>query len=308
MVKPPEGTWLRRRQRFQAMASPCEVLLWSTDAAAADAAIAAAIAEVRRIEQKYSRYRPDSILSAINAAAGAAAVPIDAETAQLLRYAGELWRLSAGAFDATSGVLREVWDFRSGRLPEPAAVDAVRSRIGWSRVELGPDSVRLGCVGMQLDFGGFGKEYACDRAAGVLASRGVEHALINLGGDVRALAPQADGRPWRVAIQHPRSPDHAMATIDLHAGGLATSGDYQRCMDIDGRRYSHVLDPRSGWPIHPCARSVSVVAPLCLVAGSAATCALLAGADGWRTLAGREWLWVGAAGEVRMAGERFVLR
>lgn len=308
MVKLADGAWTRRRQRFQAMASPCEILLWSTDAEAADAAIAAAIAEVRRIEQKYSRYRPDSMLSAINAAAGASPVPIDVETAQLLAYADELWRLSDGAFDATSGVLREVWDFRSGRLPEPSAVEAVRRRIGWPRVELALGTVRLGAAGMQLDFGGFGKEYACDRAAGILSARGIEHAMINLGGDVRALAAQADGRPWRVAIQHPRAPDLALATIDLHAGGLATSGDYQRYMDIDGRRYSHVLDPRSGWPVQPCARSVSVLAPLCLVAGSAATCALLAGADGWQSLAGREWLWVDATGEIRMSGAQFELR
>jgi hypothetical protein len=123
---------------------------------------------------------------------------------------------------------------------------------------------------MELDFGGIGKEYAADRAAAVLAQSGVEYALVNLGGDVRVVGPQADGAPWRIGIRHPREPNRVLATIALSEGALATSGDYERFFELEGKRYCHILDPRAGRPVDTF-QSVSVVAPLCVVAGSCAT-------------------------------------
>jgi thiamine biosynthesis lipoprotein len=127
---------------------------------------------------------------------------------------------------------------------------------------------------MEIDFGGIGKEYAADRMATVCHDGGASHALANLGGDVRAAGPQQDGSPWRVGISHPRQADAVMATVEIDGGAVATSGDYQRFFDAGGRRYCHIIDARSGRPVSGW-QSVSVIAPLCVLAGSCATIAML---------------------------------
>ncbi len=285
------------------MASDHAIVVDGVPDALADEATAAAIADVRRIEAKYSRYRDDSVTAAINRAAGGAPVAIDPETAALLAYADQCHRLSGGRFDVTSGVLRRAWDFRRSppRLPHGATLAALCALVGWDEVEWDDRSVRLPRSGMEIDFGGVGKEYAADRAAAILAERGVGHALVNLGGDVRALGGQADGTPWRVGVRHPRATDAgtAIASIEIADGAVATSGDYERYIEVDGRRYCHLLDPRSGWPVRAW-QSISVVAPLAVVAGSVATIAMLLADDAPDFLASQDlpWLGVDAAGKV----------
>jgi thiamine biosynthesis lipoprotein len=260
---------------FQAMASRCEVRLYAPDDSTARSWADAGIAEVRRIETKYSRYRDDSVTTAINRAAGESAVTVDEETAELIDFGAALHAESEGRFDLTSGVLRRAWDFKSGRLPSQQQLDAVLPLIGWSQVEWDGARVRLPRSGMEIDFGGIGKEYAADRAAAILLERGAVHGLVNLGGDVRVIGPTAEGSPWRVAVQDPRgSPGQTLARLDVASGALATSGDYERYMQVDGRRYCHVMDPRSGWPVSTW-QSVSVVAPLAIAAGACATIAML---------------------------------
>ena len=271
------------RFTFRAMAAENELQLHG-DAALAAAAARAAIDEVARIEAKFSRYRPDSIVSRINACAGGDALAVDHETRMLLRYADACHRQSGGLFDATSGVLRRAWRFDSGKLPETAALAEALRLVGWKGVELQGDSVRLARRGMELDFGGFGKEYAVDRAALLLRDAGVESALVNLAGDVAILGPQPGGEPWRVGIRHPRKPDRAIAALPVYSGGLATSGDYERFIEVDGVRHCHILDPRTGRAARGF-QSVTVHAPNCLVAGSATTIAMLKGRD-----AGLAWL------------------
>jgi len=264
------------RTVFRAMASENELLLWSDAEARATRAAEAAVADVLRIEAKYSRYRADSVTTRINRAAGGEAVSIDAETAALLTYADRCHRISGGRFDLTSGVLRRAWDFRRSppRIPDAATIKAATALVGWNRVEWDGSSVRLPDAGMEIDFGGIGKEYAADRAATVCADHGIGHGLVNLGGDVRATGPQPEGEPWRVGIRHPRREGAAIATVLLDSGAVATSGDYERFFEIAGQRYSHILDPRTGRPVTHW-QSVSVVAPLCVVAGSFATIAML---------------------------------
>jgi thiamine biosynthesis lipoprotein len=265
-----------RRYRFAAMASTHELVLATDDPVAADRAAEAAIADVRRIEAKYSRYRDDSVLSAINRAAGGDAVPIDPETAALLRYADRCHALSGGRFDVTSGVLRRVWDFRRTppRVPGAGEIAQVRALIGWERVEWSDTHVRLPHAGMEIDFGGLGKEYAADRAASILREHGIARALVNLGGDVRAVGGRTASAPWRVGIRDPRDPGRSIATIAIADAAIATSGDYERYIEVDGRRHCHLLDPRTGMSVD-CWRSVSVVAPLAIVAGSYATIGML---------------------------------
>lgn len=260
---------------FKAMASRCEVRLQASDATTASAWADAAIAEVRRIEAKYSRYRDDSVTTRINRSAGADAVPVDAETAGLIDFGAALHAQSGGCFDLTSGVLRRAWDFKTQRLPSQQQIDAVLPLIGWSTVEWRDGLVRLPRAGMEIDFGGIGKEYAADRAGALLLEQGAAHGLVNLGGDIRVLGSAPDGTPWRIAVQDPRGrPGATLARLDVSSGAMATSGDYERYIVVDGRRYCHVMDPRTGWPVDHW-QSVSVVAPLAVAAGACATIAML---------------------------------
>jgi thiamine biosynthesis lipoprotein len=267
------------RTMFEAMASRCEVRLAAPDLPTAQRLMQLAIDEVRRIETKYSRYRPDSIVSRINAAAGKEAVVCDRETMDLIGYAGALFGASGGLFDITSGVLRRAWDFRQPRVPGAAALEPLLALVGWHKVQCGAEDVLLRQAGMEIDFGGFGKEYAADRAAALLADAGVRHGYVNLGGDMRFLGPQLNGKPWNIGIQDPRDPDGVVATIPVSQGALATSGDYERYFELDGRRYCHIIDPRSGMPVRHW-RSLSVLAPLAVAAGSCSTIAMLKQQDG----------------------------
>ncbi|OWQ83348.1 hypothetical protein CDN99_26200 [Roseateles aquatilis] len=271
--------WHPHRQAFTAMASPSEIVLEGVSPALAAQACAAAEAEVRRIERKYSRYLGDSVISAINAQAGHGGLVVDAETAQLLDFAAELHRQSDGLFDITSGGLRRVWDFKAGREPAPDALALQLDLIGWDRVQWDGRAIALPRHGMELDFGGIGKEYAVDRAVATLRALGLRHGFVNLGGDLRVLGPRPDGRPWVFAVRHPRREDEICARIALDDGALATSGDYERFfIAADGRRCCHILDPRTGQPVRHW-QAVSVVAPLCVAAGALATMAMLIGAQ-----------------------------
>jgi FAD:protein FMN transferase len=285
---------------FTAMASPCGIRLVGVDETLLRTAAAAAVAEVHRIEAAYSRYRPDSIVGRLNAGAGCGKpLEVDDETLALLDFAGHLYTLSEGRFDATAGVLRRAWDFRAARLPEAGEVQALLKLVGWPKLRRHGRQVELECAGMELDFGGFGKEYAADRAAAVLLAAGVVGGFVDLGGDLHIIGPRADGSPWRLGIRHPREADAMLAEVDLASGALATSGDYERFFEVGGRRYHHVLDARSGWPVNHW-RSVSVVAPTCAAAGAVCTLAMLAGdaAPAFLDAQGVPWLAMDAAGHL----------
>lgn len=299
--------WQTVRFDFHAMGGPCSLQLDGQDERGLGRVARLAIAEVRRIEIKYSRYQATSVLSRINACAGAAPVPVDDETRDLLMFADSLWQLSDGLFDITSGVLRRAWDFRQARLPAPQQVAALLPLVGWSAVERQGNHVHLPRAGMELDFGGFGKEYAADRAAAVLLQHGVQHALVNLGGDLHAVGPrglpECAGAPWAVQIRHPRppqdDPEHPLATLHLSRGGLATSGDYERFFIYDGQRYCHVLDPRTGWPVRQ-VQSVSTLASHTCAAGALCTVAMLKGTQAldWLNQQGARYLLVDQHGTV----------
>lgn len=271
------------RFAFSAMSCRMEILLFGTAAAAARGGAAVA-EETRRIEAKYSRYRPDSLTTRINRAAGGEAVEVDAETAALLDFAQSCHQASGGGFDITSGALRQAWKFERARLPPQARVAAALRVVGWDKLHWRAPWIRLPLPGMEIDFGGLGKEYAADRAAALLLAAGCDAALVNFGGDVCATGPQPDGSPWRIGIRHPRRAGALLATLPLYRGGLATSGDYERGMTVAGQRYGHLLDPRTGWPVRGMA-SATVIADTCLVAGGLATSAMLHGTDGGAFLA-----------------------
>ncbi len=277
------SAWRALCFEFCAMASPCSIRIETRNERAANHAARAAIAEVQRIEMKYSRYRSSSVVSRINAAAGSKSVDVDEETESLLHFAHQLHAMSDGLFDATSGVLRQAWNFKHAQIPAPADLAGYCERIGWSDTRLANGSFCLERPGMELDFGGFGKEYAADRAAGMLQKHGIAHALVNLGGDIHVLGnhalPKHAGMPWKVEIQHPRDSNARLAGIAVHEGGLATSGDYERFFELNGKRYCHVLNPRSGWPVTYW-QSITVLAPNTTTAGALSTTAMLKEKEG----------------------------
>jgi len=268
-----------QRFPFRAMGSPCALHLYAESDARAEAVACRAIAEVARLEGKYTRYRDDSETARINRSAGdPAGVEVDAETAALLDYADTSHRESGGLFDITSGILRRAWDFESRRLPAAHEIAALLDRVGWDRIRWERPRLVLPLEGMQVDFGGLVKEYAADRVAELCRRLGLRHGLVDLGGDLCVVGPHPNGAAWRLGIRDPRSPETACASVALSQGALASSGDYERFMIVDGRRYGHILDPRSGWPVDGLA-SVSVVAPHCLIAGTASTVAMLKGEE-----------------------------
>lgn len=271
--------------RFTAMASPCEVLLSSTDRDAALEMGTLAAREAQRVERKFSRYRNDSVTAWIHENRGSR-IEVDEETASLIDFASRCFELSDGLFDITSGVLRRAWRFdASGHVPEAAQVERLLPLVGFARLQLGTDGIALP-MGMEIDLGGIAKEYAVDRALAAIESASARSAiaheplsvLVNFGGDLRSNAPPA-AKPWQVAIEDPERGPEPPVVLELTRGALATSGDAHRFVLRDGRRYGHILDPRSGWPVEGAPRSVTVAAATCIEAGSLSTIAMLRGRD-----------------------------
>lgn len=288
----PDG-W---RAAFTALGSPCELLVDVDDRDEAAALAEAAAGEAARIERKWSRYRDDGIIHAINTSAGRPVV-VDDETAGLLDLAAHCFAASEGRFDATSGVLRRAWRFDgAGAAPTREAVAALLPLVGWGRVTWRRPQLTLP-AGMELDLGGLGKEYAVDRAAQLLSLRTSAAALVNFGGDLRALGARRDRRPWRVGVEAPAAradePPRPGLDLELARGALATSGDSRRFVMQDGVRHGHILDARTGWPPPGAPRSVTVLADTCVEAGVLATLAMLQGAGARSWLAGqgaRHWV------------------
>lgn len=250
-------------------------------------------AEAWRIERKFSRYRSDSLVHRINEGAGDDTV-VDDECANLLDFADTLTRLSAGAFDITSGVLRKAWTFDGAdHVPSQEQIDALLECVGWHKAEWRRPVIKLR-TGMQIDLGGIGKEYAVDAAASLAEKIAPRlSCLINFGGDVAVRSERQDGTPWRVGIESCARIGTAQRVVQLSRGALATSGDSRRFALRGGHRYSHILDARTGWPVRNAPHSITVAADTCSQAGTLTTLAMLQGENAEQLLqaSGRQyWL------------------
>lgn len=284
---------------FRAMGSPCAIQLYARSEKKAEQAARVVMADVSRLEAKYSRYRADSFLSEINrVAAKGGRIDVDDETAGLLDYAATCYQQSDGLFDITSGILRRAWDFKAGNIPDQKTIQSLLNRIGWHKIIWQRPNLAFAVPDMEIDFGGVVKEYAVDRAASLCFDAGIRHGLVNLGGDIKIIGPHPDGSPWRIAIRHPRQSGGILQALLLRSGALASSGDYERCIVLDGVRYGHVLNPKTGWPVNYMA-AVSVIGEFCVVAGSASTIGMLKGEAGpdWLSSLGLPHLWVSVHGE-----------
>ena len=262
---------------FSAMGTDCLMSLFAEDEHLADQAADQTMAEVWRIETKYSRYVDDNTLSDINRTAmSGGQIGIDEETATLFDYALNAFRISEGLFDITTGALRRAWDFSSATLPSQASIENILPLIGLQKVIRENQYLNFSVAGMELDFGGIGKEYAVDRGADICRDMGINSGLLDFGGDIRILGPRPEGDPWIIGIRNPMAPEQALGNIQLTSGAVATSGDYARYIEAAGKRYCHILNPLTGWPVEGLA-SVTVVAEQCLLAGTLSTIAMLKG-------------------------------
>lgn len=267
-----ENNWLGS---FQAMASPCDVIIETDDEHDAQQVVKAVANEAWRIEQKFSRYRDDNITHKINNAHGEM-IEVDDETARLLDFSAQLFQMSDGMFDVTSGVLRKAWRFdQSDNIPTQTQIDELLPIIGWDKVSWNNPKLKLE-ADMEIDLGGLGKEYAVDRCGQLARELSSASILINFGGDLVITKPRKDGTDWTIG-RLSSDPAAPVGMIKLNRGALATSGDAHRYLAKEGKRYCHVLNPKTGWPIEDPPHTVSVAAPTCIEAGMLSTFALLHG-------------------------------
>lgn len=300
MLITPSKLFAHSRFEFKAMGTKCSILLYANNAEIAAKAIAAAATEINRLEEKYSRYKVGNFFHRLNQAAkNGRSFQIDDECASLFHFADTCYQQSGGLFDISSGILRRAWNFEKPQLPDPALLKQILKSVGWHHVSVKNNVVSFARKGMELDFGGVVKEYAADCAASVCRQHGIKHGIVDLSGDIVIIGPSPDGLPWNVGIQHPRYPDKKIATFELFSGAIATSGDYARCIEIEGKRYSHLLSPKNGWPVSHMS-SVTVVAPQCILAGAATTTSMLMEKNGvaWLEELGLPHVWADLDGNV----------
>ena len=262
---------------FQAMDCDCELRVDCDSEQDADHGLALVTTETERIQTKYSSDREHSHWQQLVADAGSGSgVSVDDETACLLDMAELGHIISEGLFDVTLSALLEIWDRNAASLPDALAIAEALSKSGWSRVDWQRPVLILPDVGMQIDLGGLIKEYTADTCIKLLQAHGFCSALVNLGGDVAACLENESSPSWEVEIKRSHTTRATPVRVLISTGGLATRGDFDRCMVVNGIRYSHLLDPRTGWPVQGLA-SVSVLASQCVTAGVLATTAIARG-------------------------------
>ena len=275
------GPTLPDRVRFHALGTQCEIQYATPDRAAGQAFVREAVSWVHGFEAKYSRFRPDSLIGRINAAAGRDWVAIDAEAERMFALADQIHVLTRGIIDPSMLPLLRLWNYRAAnpRVPSAEEITEATGKTGWRRVRREPGRIYLPEAGMGLDLGGFGKEYAVDRMIDIARGHGVSNVLVDFGHDVRVLGAPPGAPCWAVGMEDPRAPGALRARIAVTDAGVATSGDYLRFFEADGRRFGHIIDPRHGYPVANGCRSVTAVANTCLEAGLLTTTAFVLGPE-----------------------------
>jgi len=266
---------------FQAMATRCRVS-FAGSAGLAKSFAAAVLQWVADFESRYSRFLPDSLVSQINQNAGLHWVEIDIETQRILALCDEAHFLTRGVFDPTSLPLIQLWNWKVSPpvIPDDAAIQEAMKLVGWRQVQRAPGKVFLPHAGMSIDLGGIGKEYAVDRVAHLATEHGISSALIDFGQDVFTLGLPSDGRPaWHIGLEDPKQPGKCWTGVGVKNQAVATSGDYVRRFEINGKRYGHILDVRTGRPVANGCLAVSVIAPTCTLAGLYSTAAFVLGPE-----------------------------
>ncbi len=247
-------------------------------------ALEQAFAEIARIENLLSRFKSGSDISRINTDAGKRRTEVSPETITLIEESIFFSRISGGAFDITVHPLLEIWGFdgmHPAEIPSEQQLKLAQEEVDYRNIEINKEEHTVSCAHreMSLDLGGIAKGYAVDRAIAVLREEGIRNALVNAGGDIYALGRRDDDNKWLIGIQHPRQRDRMLSVIELEDRAVATSGDYQRYIEIDNQQYGHIINPRTGIPctVLPC--SITVFAPDCATADALATAIFVLGPD-----------------------------
>jgi thiamine biosynthesis lipoprotein len=239
----------------------------------AEQAIEKSIAEIKRIEALLTTFSDDSQTNQINQNAGIMPVKVDKEVYALIERAQRISKLTQGAFDLSYGSLdKSFWNFDQKMTQLPSAEQALKTvgLIDYRNIVLEEGTVFLRDKGMRIGFGGIGKGYAADRAKQVLQEEGFENGVVNASGDMNAWGVREDGQSWKVGISNPDSPQEIMAEFDLQNAAVATSGNYEKFVWIDGVKYSHTIHPKTGFPIRGI-KSVTVFAPFAELADALTT-------------------------------------
>ncbi|MFC1850616.1 FAD:protein FMN transferase [candidate division CSSED10-310 bacterium] len=265
-------------ERRVIMGTSIEIQVLAPSQAVGQTALEAAMAEIQRIDALMSTYRSDSEIQAINRQAGKSPVPVSTETWSVVQKAVQMSNLTGGAFDITYKPLWTLWQ-QSGSLAPPVNKDIVETLklVGSKNITFSAENrtIFLSVPGMNIDLGGIAKGYAVDCAIQILKNHGLEHAIVNAGGDLRAIGHKQD-RAWTAGIRHPRSKKEIIATLPVQDEALVTSGDYERYLIINGKKYAHILDPRTGYPVQHVV-SVTVIAPTALEADAFSTAIFVLG-------------------------------
>ncbi len=290
---------------FHAMGTLCRVSLVETDTSQSNRFLDALLNWVADFEAKYSRFLETSLIHRINQASGREWVEIDDETDRLLSMCSELRFFTGGIFDPTSLPLIRLWNWKSNptALPTAEQISEARELVGWHRVQRKPGAVRLAREGMCLDLGGIGKEYAVDYAIQIANQHQIEHVLVDFGQDIRVLGHPPGKPAWHIGLDNPQRPGSCWASLAVKQSAVATSGDYLRHAVINGRRYGHIIDPRSGYPVDNGCLAVSVMAPSCTLAGILTTTAFILGPKEGLELINRTF---GASGTIITRKEKLI--
>ena len=237
------------------------------------------VAWTGQFEARYSRFIPDSLISRINAAAGEHWVEVDTETDRIFQLCHELFFFTRRAFDPTSLPVARLWNWKNRPhvVPAEAGIRAALELVGWNKVQHRPGGIFLPQKGMSIDLGGIGKEYAVDCVMNMALQRGIPNVMVDFGQDVRVRGHAPDKKFWWIGLEDPHKPGKCWTGVAVTDHAVATSGDTQRFFEINGRRYSHIIDPRNGYPASNGCRTVSVIAPSCTIAGFFSTTVFILG-------------------------------
>ena len=269
------------RVSCRAMSTPVNLAYTASATGMAQDFQRAAIDWIARFEARYSRFLPESIISQINARSGGDWLEIDEEADALLGICAQMHSLTRGVFDPAALPPLRIWDWKANppRIPSESEILGALEICGWGKVQRRPRGIRLPMAGMGIDLGGIGKEFAVDQLVGMARAFGINDVMIDIGQDIRVSGHPPAKDAWYIGLEEPERPGECWTAVRLTDRAVATSGDYFRSFQMGGRRYGHILDPRSGLPVSNSCQAVSVIAPTCVTAGILSTAAFILGAD-----------------------------